>query len=312
MDYKLETLETRFFEKFDASEVDEDPPCAFLLASPRTGSTLTYQILSHCLPFSYLSNLVNEHFPEHPIVGAVLHASLDASVEPDFQSEYGKTEGILQPSEASYLLQNWFGGGHPSQIESTEFRDGMETHMRRTLAAVRELTGRPPVVKNAWNSFRTEALARAFPNAFFVWVRRDVADAASSHLETRYTLEGSPEAWNSATPANVEELRQRPYWEQVVENQVEFNKAIGNGLEEHAPDRHLELWYEDLCRDTGDTLDRLEAALDDFLDHEVRFDPDTDPVIERSQPSLNKTDAQRVREYVSEEGSRLDSYRYGS
>src|SRR5262249_7932126 len=123
---------------------------------------------------------------------------------------------------------------------------------------------KPLVIKNAWNCFRIPALARLLPAARFLWVRRDIGTAAKSDLHARYSTKGSPVIWNSATPHNVESLRARPYWEQVVENQFEFNAAMHRDLNAHAKERFLEVWYEDLCADPSFTLDRIARTWGDL------------------------------------------------
>ena len=89
----------------------------------------------------------------------------------------------------------------------------------------------------------------------------DIAEAAASDLEARYATKRSPHAWNSATPANYEELRRRPPVEQVVENQYEFNHAIGAALRADADGRYTEIWYEDFVVDPDKVLSGAGAML---------------------------------------------------
>src|SRR5262249_8624013 len=147
-----------------------------------------------------------------PLLGLVIQRGLRDQTKITFESQFGKTEGTLQPSEASRVLRKWFGGGQPSQLASTEIIPGQEEHLRSTFEAAFRLFRKPLVIKNAWNCFRIPALARLLPAARFLWVRRDIGTAAKSDLHARYSTKGSPVIWNSATPHNVESLRARPYW----------------------------------------------------------------------------------------------------
>ena len=234
------------------------PSTLFVLGAPRTGSTILYQVLCSRFGLPYIANLTNDHFAETPIVGLAIQKALPEEIA--YTSSYGKTQGAFQLSEGSAIMKHWFGGGHPSALVSTTVKDGMQEHFLTTLRAAESLFERPLVIKNGWNCFRIRCLAEALPHARFVWIRRDIAAAAKSDLAARYAIRGTPTAWNSATPANVEELRKLPPAAQVVENQYTFNAAIGTSLRSHAAGRWTQVWYEDFCRDAVGTLDRLAAT----------------------------------------------------
>ena len=231
----------------------------FVLGAPRTGSTVLYQALCSRFSLPYISNLTNDNFPKTPIIGLAIQKALPVDIP--LNSRYGKTQGALQPSEGSAIIARWFGGGHPSALVSSTILQGMTAHFLTTLSAAEMLFERPLVIKNPWNCFRVRSLAETLPAARFIWIRRDIAAAAKSDLAARYKTKGSPTLWNSATPANVDELRRLPPAAQVVENQYEFNVAIGNGLRSHADGRWAQVRYEDFCRDTGRVLDELACSL---------------------------------------------------
>lgn len=217
----------------------------FLLGAPRTGSTFLYQLLSHKLDLLYISNLINDYYFETPVVGL----AIQNSVPEDFslESSFGKTKGPFQVSEGSALMTRWFGGGHPSAIVSASVLSDMERHFLETLAAAEVLFGRSVMIKNAWNCFRVPYLAKAFPSARFVWIKRDIADAAKSDLSARYQTKGRSDLWNSATPANIDQLMTLPPTAQVVENQYEFNHQLEVDLRAVGASRYIEVQYEELC-----------------------------------------------------------------
>ena len=120
---------------------DIQPRTMFVLGAPRTGSTVLYQSLSARLGLPYISNLVNDCFPQTPIVGLTIQKAFP--VEISFTSQYGKTSGKFQPSEGSAVMAHWFGGGHPSALVSTRIFEGKMQHFMITLAAADALFGRP-------------------------------------------------------------------------------------------------------------------------------------------------------------------------
>lgn len=240
--------ENLLFERYAGVLHVERLPIVFLLGSPRTGSTLVYQLIVNSFGFYYFSNFVADYFAETPVVGAALERTLNPRNPVSYKSAYGKTDGLWEPSEASAIFTHWFGGGHPSQTVSAVVRPEKELHLIQTMKSIYNLTGRPILVKNAWNCFRIADLVRIFPNAHFVWIRRDIARSAISDLAARYKR-GGAEIWNSATPANYLEIQKLPYWAQVVEQQYEYNKAMQKDLSAYAKGRFYEIWYEDICAD---------------------------------------------------------------
>lgn len=237
-----------------------EPGPVFIVGSPRTGSTLLYQLLVLRFGLPYVANLTNDFLWSTPIVGL----ALQRGVSPGFplESSYGKTRGPFGPSEASAVMGAWCGGEHPSQSCSAHVLEGRREHMRLTMAGVELLYGGlPMVIKNAWNCFRIGSLAETLPASRFIWIRRDVRHAAASDLSARRSTKGSEESWNSATPANVDQLRRMPPEAQVLENQYEFNKAIEDGLAAVPAERREEVWYEDVLSRPEECLARFSAML---------------------------------------------------
>ncbi|HZZ79722.1 MAG TPA: sulfotransferase [Gemmataceae bacterium] len=309
-DKLLEDAQERLFRQLTDSTDDlAQVPVVFILGAPRTGSTAFYQGVARYLQLPYFTNLASSLFPTFPALTAPLQRQVQASIEIEFTSAYGKTEGAFQPSEASGVLRNWFGGGHPSQLLSTTLLPGKKDHLIRTMAFFHQTFGAPLVIKNAWNCFRIAALADALPRAFFVWIRRDLVPSALSDLAARFIVQGNPGVWNSATPANVEELRQLPYWAQVVENQFEFTRAIDTGLRHHATDRHAQIWYEDYLRDPTGTLNELARAIGDRIPQSERS-----PLIlgrpPRTPRPYSESDETNLRGYVASQEARLASLQY--
>jgi hypothetical protein len=280
----------------------------FIVHSPRTGSTFFYQSLIAAFSLPYVANLTNDCFGHTPIIGLSIQASWPSHESIAETSRFGKTNGAMQPSEASSLMRRWFGGGHPSELVSCKLLEGQREHMRHTFAAAYALFDRPLIIKNAWNSFRVRALAEVFETAAFIWVRRDIEPSALSDLGARYVVQKDPEIWNSATPRNVEVLRLRPYWEQVVENQVEFARSISDQFAMLPPGRRAVLWYEDFIQDPAAELDRLAFELLPL--HGLRHAPLLP--IRRSVPpeGLNEEDRGRVVDFIAREGNRLAPHRY--
>jgi hypothetical protein len=285
---------------------DEAAACAiFILGAPRTGSTVLYQAMVGGFGLPYISNFTNDFFPTAPAVGLAIQNGLQIDI--GFESSFGKTIGAFQPSEGSAVMTNWFGGGHPSQVVSTGILDGREPHFLRTLVTTEAICGAPLLIKNAWHCFRVAYLARRLSRARFIWIRRDIRTAALSDLEARYiTKKGDAGAWNSATPANAEELRQLPPVAQVVENQFEFNTAVAMALHRCAKDRWIGIWYEDLIAKPDETLNKISSLIG------MPARPTTGAIdkLERSKRSLRDDEITGVHDYVAGRAAKFHDHQY--
>ena len=166
----------------------------FILGAPRTGSTLTYQAVCSRFGLPYIANFTNDYFSSIPIVGLALQKTI--SVDVAFGSHFGKTDGPFQPSEGSRLMVHWFGTGDPPALKAATIRAGLKQHFVDTIRAAAAIFAGPLVIKNAWNCYRVPCLARTLPAARFIWIRRDIADAAKSDLGARYKTKGNPKISN--------------------------------------------------------------------------------------------------------------------
>ena len=303
----LAEVESLLFRKLLSSDSPPDIPALFVLGAPRIGSTFCYQALIDRFSLTYFSNLANDVFFRHPVLATVMQTQVAREVDISYESQYGKTVGPFQPSEASLIFRHWYGGGHPSHTNSVNVRDGKRSHMLRTMGSCVSATGKLIVVKNAWNCFRVRSLAETFPNAYFIWVRRDIVASSISDLAARYAVHKSPYVWNSATPRNYTALQERPYWEQVVENQYQFNNAINEDLSAYAGERHLALWYEQLCSSVDKVMCTVEAKLRRHFGNIIAQRQNARPKIHASRTQLNEGDEVLIKNYVEQNKARFRS-----
>jgi hypothetical protein len=298
--------EKALFEVLGVS-AHSDTPSVFIVGGARTGSTLLYQLLAHHWPFTYISNFTNTYFADTPVVGVAIEKGASVRAAVTYKSAYGKVEGLWAPSEGSYVFRHWYGGEQPSQSKSAEVLADRVEHMDLSLEAIWRLTGVPLLSKNAWNCFRIRDIASRYRNATFLWIRRDIAAAAISDLEARYRR-GGHDVWNSATPANVEEIRLRPYWEQVAEQQFEYSRAISEGLEAYAGRRWRSVWYEQLCQQPESVI----AEIDRFFMSRGMSGRASEAILGEiavTPSRLDAADAKLVRSYIDGQ-ARLRALRF--
>jgi len=306
---QIRFAEDVLFDRFASALDTTDVPLVFILGSPRTGSTLVYQVLINYFDFFYFSNFIADHFSVYPAVGAVLDQALNPRDITAYESEFGKTKGMWEPSEASAIFKNWFGGEHPSQTKSSNVLSGQDVHIQKTMKSIFSLTGRPVLSKNAWNCFRIAAIMELFPRSSFVWVRRDIRESAISDLASRYK-HGGATIWNSATPSNYLEIQKLPYWQQVVEQQYEYNKTIEADLRQFSRGQFIEVWYEEMCRDAEGQVARLrDYFYAQHLPLTMKQVSSAQPIhISQGAKVSVQQDYSKIAQYVDEQRKRLSKY----
>lgn len=226
---ELAALEDWLADAYSNSDVGSP---VFILASPRTGSTFLYQMVCKYLNVSYFSNAATP-MSNMPFLAFLLSRTLinleQSSIE--CVNEYGVSKGISGPSEATLIFNNWFKHEHPSEIRSSDFTSYSHMQkMQRVFSAINAISSAPLVTKNAWNCFRIKALRGAFPEARFIHLKRDIVQSSYSTLQARKKAGDPNIIWNSASPSNYDEIRRLPYFAQVVEQQIQTNEAVRQGL----------------------------------------------------------------------------------
>lgn len=236
------------------------PPPLFIVGPPRSGSTLTYQLVTQnfqvgymTAPLAYAHGMIN-------VLARLLRPSLGRPL-PVFESHYGKIPGILSPSEHALYWYRWFPRdgdlGHylpPETIAPHAYAD-----LKYSLDSLASILNRPWVFKNLYLSISSGALARILPEARFLVVRREPLLACQSILGMREQL--SAGEWWSVKPPHYREWREFPLWQQVA-RQVFYAEAIPRrDLKKYAVGRFLEIDYPTLCRHPREILQKLHAWL---------------------------------------------------
>jgi hypothetical protein len=221
-------------------------PPIFIVGAPRTGSTLLFQLLIQRFHFAYLNNL-ESFFYGSPAVFAKLTHRFVSGRPAKFRSRtsYGYISGVLSPSEAGAIFRRWFGESDlaPYLVESDK------ELIRKTVNYISSLTSAPFLSKNLYNSLRIITISSVFPEAFYIWIRRDPLYTCQSLIRMRRELYGTDRQWASVKPDNYRILLNCDPFEQVV-RQV---KVIDDHIEDAANTKKLKnlvrINYKDLCEE---------------------------------------------------------------
>lgn len=299
MSGSYQLLEKFLLEKRFTVDVAVKP--IFMLGAPRTGSTVLYQIVVNNFNLFYISNFINDYFSQYPMTGGYLDRLLNPRATVSYQSYYGKTAGQFEPSEGSQFFKFWYGGRHPSEIYSKDILSEKRAYIQKVFQYYSNISNRPLIFKNAWNCFRIKNILEMFPSSIFIWVRRDVEESAKSDLVARYRR-GGGHVWNSATTKDFLNIQKRPFCEQVVEQQLAYNKTIQRDLLKYAASRYIEVWYEDVVVNCQQELGAIDSFFKDkgldVAKNPLKRISSEDVLKSRISKKLGQEDDLKVKEYV--------------
>jgi len=177
-------------------------------------------------------------------------------------ANYGFTEGDIGPSESGELWYCWF----PRDPVYTPV-DGLDElalrELRSTVDCLANQWQLPIVFKNLYCSMRLGPLSRAFPQARFIWTRRNPVYGAQSLLQMRRQCLGSDTRWASLKPREYESLRHLTPAEQVVAQIFYIERQINKDLRRFfAQDQWREVDYDSFCRSPRETLNSISGWLE--------------------------------------------------
>lgn len=242
----------------------------FIVAPPRSGTTLLYQLMTGHMATCYFTNLAQRLRVQGseivPVTAAYLVKLLKLGNSQDgaFESYYGATQGWGGANEANGIWERWFPEEEhsvPPGYLSAPDRQGVY----RAVAITERIFDRPFVNKCIRNSVRIEALAEIFPTALFVECTRDRLDMAQSIFIARaqefpFELEGTvdpSQQWWSVKPKEYESIKNKGIIEQVCEQVFWVEQSISTARRALGEDRFHTVDYRHLCQAPRHELDRI-------------------------------------------------------
>lgn len=223
-----------------------------LLAPPRSGSTLTYQVLTTGIESLYLSNVAN-FFYSTPIIGNLLTKKNIDSKTSDFQSTYGLVSGTFGEAEGLKYWKYWM---NQDLFEKENLEINYQKMERLKEGLLKSTLGRKPLI---WgylgHVFCFEHLSAFFKDEIvFLHLRRDL-------LSNAYSLyKASPKELMSSRPLDSQKSN-KSIFESIV-NQI---SAIHNRIDSKKINNSkvIPIQYEELCANPHLFLDNLKTKLEE-------------------------------------------------
>ena len=256
-----------------------------ILAPPRSGSTLTYQLLSSAFTGYSLRNISNFLFST-PIIGYYASKIFCRNYQSSFFSEKGFVSGLCGEAEGLQFWQYWLGQGLEQRPEL------LDLNRLKSLKKSLDKTGESCMITGyLGHVFSVSALREIFTKVLFIHVQRDLLSNAYSIL--RLTSEFN---FFSICPFVV---KSRKYYDRhrLVVDQI---NAIHSIIKDESDNDTIQISYEDICDNTENVLKKIEKKAQDigiflvrkeytphsFSKHIVHPDKDDDAA--RLQSIINK------------------------
>lgn len=248
----------------ESAAVTPAAPLVFIVGAPRSGTTLSSQILVSSGSYAWVNNFV-ARFWRAPTVGAKIANALglySPGFTSSFESAWGTTQGWPEPHEFGYFWNRYFDLGQDThKLSERELARVDRAGLCRAIDRLQTEYAAPLVMKNAtWCTLQAAYLAHLFPRAIFVACFRDVAYLAQSCLLARRERLEDPDGWWSVKPATYHELRRLPILEQVVGQARDIQSGLVAELDKIDPARVVRVDYAEICRDPAGLCRRVAAA----------------------------------------------------
>ncbi|HEX9626848.1 MAG TPA: sulfotransferase [Acidiferrobacterales bacterium] len=275
------------------------PDPLFIVGAPRSGTTLVYQIVTQQFRCAYFTRQFNYAYGAPNLLARMLRpfCRRPAAV---FESNYGSIAGWRAPAEIGNFWFRWLpqDGVDGHYVEPREGALDDYGRMRDTVGSLARIFGAPLVFKSVYLSMAIGVLAAIFPDARFVFVRRDPFFTSQSILVGRLKRR-DPDAWWSVKIPGYRDLAGQPLWYQATEQVCATERIVERDLARHADGRHFVINYEELCARPRDIVERLAAWLPEgFERYADPALPDAFPVSRRI--TVSEETADRIRTQLRE------------
>jgi hypothetical protein len=280
-----------------AAAPDVMRPLVFIVGAPRSGTTLIYQALARYLPVTYFTNL-SAMFPHAPLTASRLFLRNSSPTQPTFHNYYGNTVGMAGPNDGFHVWNRWLGTDRYRAPESLP--DDVIADMRRFFSAWTATFDRPLLNKNNRNTDCIRLLARVFPEAYFVVVRRDPVYVAQSLVIARQHVQGDKgRRWGLRSLDQEPGTEALGYIDSVCRQVVDIERRLTADCQAVSAARIIEVSYEAFCERPADAIGAVARRVWGTSADPVKASRQLDPVGQSTNvPRLSSEELARIQQQL--------------
>jgi hypothetical protein len=239
MDYLL-------YPFFNKKKVDTQ--LIILLAPPRSGSTITYQLLCSAIENTHLTNISNTLYST-PLLASLISKVICSNRDSKFNSNHGFVPGLCGEAEG-LAFWNYWSGLHLHERKS-------DLKCKKT-ELLKDKLNRISTISNA-NTFIAGYLGhiygidmyrKIFPRVLFIHLIRDpISNAASIHK----IVPGMSQGYFSTRPARCEK-KYSSQFDLIVDQLYNIHDMI---ISRASDDDMIHVRYEDICKNPREKLRQI-------------------------------------------------------
>lgn len=230
----------------------------FLIGCPRSGTTLTYQLVLNAFELGYITNRIARFYGSLALSEKFFQTN--KKFKPlAYHSRHGTTVGPLGPHECGEFWYQFFPRDpHYTPLDALDERTRRQ--LRGHVAAFQKVVAMPMVFKNVMLSARLKVLQKVFPKAAFIVVRRDREATVRSILKARERVGIGPGEWWSLRPKGFESVTTQTH-RGIAEAQYDLTYQM---IDDDLRGRRIDVAYEAICKNPRRELERIEGELVNF------------------------------------------------
>jgi hypothetical protein len=216
-------------------------PIIFVIAPPRSGSTLTYQLLNRGTRSLYLSNFWNLLYAIPYIGGRYVKL---ISKNKRFKSDRGLVSGLSGEAEGMKFWSYWMG---QDLIEKKNIVPKKRVKYIKSVFSTLLKKDKPMISGYLGHAFSVNFLRENFPGCIFIYLKRDEISNIYSMIQTYKYFEENRKDFNWVSLKSIG-------WEEKIEENVIDKvlwqyESIKQKIESEISDKDtLTVNYEEICR----------------------------------------------------------------
>ncbi|KAA3609940.1 MAG: sulfotransferase [Calditrichaeota bacterium] len=231
--------------------INDEKKILFIVGVPRSGSTILYQVLTNYLDVLYFDNLAHL-FNRNLLFGMWLsNKKFKSGPHNCYRSIHGSTMdwGLHAPSEAGPFWRRMLPG-KDHFLTNEEIETLKSEKIKNNLDPLMAKYRKPLIIKNLVLSQRLKIVAKLYPQAKIVFLKRNPLDNAKSIYKARQSLAVKKGEWWSVKPKNYKDLLALDEPELVVKQIYYIEKQIMEDLSLF-PEKNISFLQYDECLSDG-------------------------------------------------------------
>ncbi len=276
----LEDLNQTLYQKErkEYASLEPEHPIALVFGLPRSGTTLTAQVVTHGLGLHYIDNIA-ARFYLAPLHGIKLSRAIGGEKNSLFKSDHAVTSDLTDIHEFGYFWRHHLRKEKltaPAELEQAEAEIDWP-NLKRVLANMLQTWGGPALFKNIFGAFHIPRLVKEIPNCLFIYIERDSADVAMSLYKARQKFYGGDvKKWWSTAPPEIRDLLDLPVEEQIAGQVFYLHRFYEKELQKIPEKNKLWLHYSELTGNPKNAIEKAQAKME-RLGAQLKIRPEAIP-----------------------------------